>query len=154
MEKEEKAKVVASGWGAEFCQFFAALAVLPRSIWYKTYNSSFSSKSTETKQLPRQEVKKFGPPNRGDDLCLCFSLHPSSMPRWQIYCPIFFIVIVTLPPLSHCSITSTELRAIWSVLAAIYHLGVAGVTQYTMGRAGFAKSQASTVHSLRRLLMP
>jgi hypothetical protein len=42
------------------------------------------------------------------------------------------------------SMSSTELRAIWSVLAAIYHLGVAGVTQYTMGRAGFAKSQ---VHS-------
>ncbi len=39
------------------------------------------------------------------------------------------------------SITSTELRAIWNVLIAIYHLGVAGVTQYTMGRAGFAKSQ-------------
>jgi hypothetical protein len=44
-------------------------------------------------------------------------------------------------PVPLYSITSTELRAIWNVLIAIYHLGVAGVTQYTMGRAGFAKSQ-------------
>ena len=32
MEKEEKAKVDASVWGAKFIQFLAALAVLPRSI--------------------------------------------------------------------------------------------------------------------------
>ena len=29
---EEKAKVVAAGWGAEFIQFLAALAILPRTI--------------------------------------------------------------------------------------------------------------------------
>ena len=33
MEREVKAKVVAYLWGAEFVQFLAALAVLPRSIW-------------------------------------------------------------------------------------------------------------------------
>ena len=33
MEREAKAKVVASVWGAKFVQFLAALAVLPRSIW-------------------------------------------------------------------------------------------------------------------------
>ena len=33
MELEDKAKVVTSVWGAEFVQFLAALAVLPRSIW-------------------------------------------------------------------------------------------------------------------------
>ena len=32
MEREAKAKVVAFVWGAEFVQFLAALAVLPRSI--------------------------------------------------------------------------------------------------------------------------
>ena len=32
-EREAKAKVVASVWGADFFQFLAALAVLPRSIW-------------------------------------------------------------------------------------------------------------------------
>ena len=31
MELEDKAKVVASVWGAEFVQFLAALAVLPWS---------------------------------------------------------------------------------------------------------------------------
>ena len=35
METEAKAKVVASVWRAEFIQFIAALAVLPRSIWKK-----------------------------------------------------------------------------------------------------------------------
>ena len=32
IELEDKAKVVASVWGAKFVQFLAALAVLPRSI--------------------------------------------------------------------------------------------------------------------------
>ena len=40
METEGKAKVVASVWWAKFVQFFAALAVLPRSIWKKRFNSS------------------------------------------------------------------------------------------------------------------
>ena len=30
-------------WGADFVQFLAAQAVLPRSIWKKGMNSSFSS---------------------------------------------------------------------------------------------------------------
>ena len=59
MEREAKAKVVASVWGAEFSQFLAALAVLPRLIWKKRLNSS---------------------PNKRDDLCRCFCLHPSSIP--------------------------------------------------------------------------
>ena len=50
MEREEKAKVVASVWGADLVQFFAALAVLPRSIWKKMMNSTVSSKPTEAKQ--------------------------------------------------------------------------------------------------------
>ena len=40
MEREVKAKVVASVLGADFEQFLAALAVLPRSIWKKRSNSS------------------------------------------------------------------------------------------------------------------
>ena len=40
MEFEDKAKVVASVWGAEFVQFPAALAVLPQSIWKKRLNSA------------------------------------------------------------------------------------------------------------------
>ena len=49
METEAKAKVVASGWGAEFIQFLAVLAVLPRSIWKKRLNSYYSSQYAETK---------------------------------------------------------------------------------------------------------
>ena len=69
MEREAKAKVVASVWGAEFSQFLAALAVLPRLIWKKRLNSS---------------------PNKRDDLCRCFCLHPSSMPAAEKFnkCPI------------------------------------------------------------------
>ena len=46
MEREAKAKVVASVWGADFVQFLAALAILPRLILKKRLNSSYSSKST------------------------------------------------------------------------------------------------------------
>ena len=41
-------------------------------------NSTFSFKSTEAKQIERQEIQWIFPPNRRDDLWLCFSLHPSS----------------------------------------------------------------------------
>ena len=45
MEREAKAKVVASVWGgADFVQFLTALAVLPRSIWKIRVNSTVSSK--------------------------------------------------------------------------------------------------------------
>ena len=47
MEKENKAKVVASVWGAEFIKFLAAQAVVPPSIWKKRLNSSYPSKSTK-----------------------------------------------------------------------------------------------------------
>ena len=40
METEDKAKVVASAWGAKFIQFLAGLAVLPQSIWKKLLNSA------------------------------------------------------------------------------------------------------------------
>ena len=40
MEREAKAKVVAYVWGADFVQFFAALAVLPRSILKNRMNST------------------------------------------------------------------------------------------------------------------
>ena len=43
METEAKAKVVASVWGTEFAQFLAGLAILPRTIWKKKLNSSYSS---------------------------------------------------------------------------------------------------------------
>ena len=43
IKAEEKAKVVASVWGAEFIQFLVALAVLPRTILKNRMNSSFSS---------------------------------------------------------------------------------------------------------------
>ena len=48
-EREAKAKVVASVWGAEFIKFLATQAVLPRSILKNRMNSIFSSKSTEAK---------------------------------------------------------------------------------------------------------
>ena len=57
MEREAKAKVVASVWGTEFIQFLAAPAVLPRSIWKKRLNSSFSYKSTEEKQPAWQGIE-------------------------------------------------------------------------------------------------
>ena len=44
IEFEDKAMVVASVWGTEFVQFFAALAVLPQSIWINRMNSTFSLK--------------------------------------------------------------------------------------------------------------
>ena len=80
METEAKAKVVTSVWVAEFIQFLAALAIMPRSIWKNRMNSNFSSKSTEAKDLARQRIEQNSALlNRHDDLCLCFSLHPSSM---------------------------------------------------------------------------
>ena len=76
MEAEAKAKVVASVWGAEFIQFLAAEAILPRSIWKNRMNSTFFPKLTEAIQLGLQGIEKNSapPPNRRDDLCLCFSL--------------------------------------------------------------------------------
>ena len=43
MEREAKTKVVASVWGADFVQFLAALAVLPRSLWKNRMKSTVSS---------------------------------------------------------------------------------------------------------------
>ena len=78
METEAKAKVVSSVWGAAFIKFLAALAVLPRSIWKKRLNSSYYFKQQNSQR--GKELNKFCRPNRCDDLCLCFSLHPSSIP--------------------------------------------------------------------------
>ena len=77
---EAEAKVVESIWGAKLVQFLAALAVLPRSILKKRLNSSYSSnRPRQTRYIARQEIDKLCPPNRRNDLSLCFSLHPSSM---------------------------------------------------------------------------
>ena len=77
---EAVAKVVASIAVAKFVQFLAALGVLPRSLWNKWLNSPLSFRSTDAKQLARQEIEQnFAPSNRRDDLCICFSLHPSSI---------------------------------------------------------------------------
>ena len=47
IKTEEKANVVASIWGEECIQFFAALAILPRRILNNRINSSFSCKSSQ-----------------------------------------------------------------------------------------------------------
>ena len=41
---EEKAKVIAAVWGAEFIRFLAELAILPRRILKNRMNASFSLK--------------------------------------------------------------------------------------------------------------
>ena len=61
IETEGKAKVVASVWGANFLNFFAALAVLYLSIWKKQFNSTVSFKSTETKQLAPHASRRIRP---------------------------------------------------------------------------------------------
>ena len=68
MEREAKSKVIASVWGADFVQFLAALAVLPRSIWKNRMNSTVSPKPTEAKLLARQGIEQNLPPNRCDNL--------------------------------------------------------------------------------------
>ena len=57
MDREAKAKVVASVWGAEFVQFLAAQAFLPRSIWKNRIKLTFSSKPNEAKKLARQGLE-------------------------------------------------------------------------------------------------
>ena len=44
-EREAKAKFFASVWRADFVQFIAALAVLPRSIWKNRMKSTVSTAS-------------------------------------------------------------------------------------------------------------
>ena len=88
METEEKENIVASVWWAKCIQYFAALAVLLRSLRKKRMNSTFSSKSTEVKQLARQGIQQIFPQkNRRDDLCLCFCLHPFSMESAHLHLP-------------------------------------------------------------------
>ena len=57
MEREAKAKVVASVWGKKCVQFVAALSVLPRFIWKNRMNSTDYSKSTEAKQIAVKETE-------------------------------------------------------------------------------------------------
>ena len=64
MEREAKAKIVASVLGAEFIQFLAMLAILPPSIWKNRMSLTFSSKSTEAKQLAWQGIEKILPPKQ------------------------------------------------------------------------------------------
>ena len=47
---------VSSVCGADFVQFLALPAVLPRSIWKNRTNSTVSSKQTEAKQLAGQVI--------------------------------------------------------------------------------------------------
>ena len=56
MEREAKAKVVASVWGADFLPFLAAVAVFSRSVWKERLYSSYPSKSTEAKHLAQQGI--------------------------------------------------------------------------------------------------
>ena len=53
MELEDKVKLVAFVWGAEFVQFLAALAVLPWSFWKKRSNSSYFSNFSHKKLKQR-----------------------------------------------------------------------------------------------------
>ena len=97
MEREAKAKVVTSVWGAEFVKLLAPLAVLPRSLWKNEMNSAVSSKSTEAKQQAWQGIEQnLPPPNGRDDLCLYFSLHPSSSMIKPLFQSTFYISIYLL----------------------------------------------------------
>ena len=64
MEREARAKAVSSVWGAEFIQFLACFGCFA---------------SVDLKEKDEKELNQFCPPNGRDDLCLCFSLHSSSM---------------------------------------------------------------------------
>ena len=64
MEREAKVRVVAPVWGADFVQFPAALAVLPRLILKNRMNSTVFSKPTEAKQLAQQGILKTCPPKQ------------------------------------------------------------------------------------------
>ena len=66
MEREAKAKVVASVWGTDFVQFLATLAVLPRSIVKNRMNLTVSFKSTKasaarnwTNSVPQADATTF-----------------------------------------------------------------------------------------------
>ena len=78
MEREAKTKVVASVWGGKGQNvfFLTAPAVLPRSIWKKQLNSTVSSKTTESKQLWRQEKEQIVPPKQTQRPLSCL-LFPS-----------------------------------------------------------------------------
>ena len=52
-----KGRRVCLGGIQNFVQFLAALTVMPRSVWKKRLNSSYSSKTTQAKQLARQGIE-------------------------------------------------------------------------------------------------
>ena len=60
----EKQRQRSAVWGKDFFQFLAALAVLPRSIWKNTRNSTVSFKPIEAKQLARQGIEQNLPPKQ------------------------------------------------------------------------------------------
>ena len=82
MEKEAKALLVASVWGAKFVQFLTALAVLPRSISVEEtveFILFFLIDRGKTASAARN-LTNFAPQiHRHDDFCLGFCPHPSSM---------------------------------------------------------------------------
>ena len=97
MEREAKAKVVASVWGADFVQFLTALAVLPRSIWNNRMNpnrprqNSYSAARIWAKSASQTDATTF---------CLCFCLHPSSMTSrfelcdWEVLTGLYILHLV------------------------------------------------------------
>ena len=72
IKTEEKAKVVASVWGKEFIEFFAALAVLPWTILNNRMNCT---------RMIMKEKDEFIVLGRSDDICLFFCICPFSM--WE-----------------------------------------------------------------------
>ena len=81
IEREEKAKLVASVWREKFIQFLAALAVLPQLNWKKKLNSSLSFKSTEGKQPAGQGNDA---PKQTDATTFAFA-SVSILLLWSIY---------------------------------------------------------------------
>ena len=89
--------------GQNLLKILAPLAVLPRSLWKNEMNSTVSSKSTEAKQQAWQGIEQnLPPPNGRDDLCLYFSLHPSSSMIKPLFQSTFYISIYLLLCILHC----------------------------------------------------
>ena len=82
--------------------------ILTRSIWKNSMNSTFYSKSTEAKQ-------KFCLPNRYDDLCLFFCLHPSSMVPEDSWSMLKQNFTDLLPPQNACILFKSLLGILYSV---------------------------------------
>ena len=91
MEREAKAKVVASVLGAKFVQFLATLAVLPRSIWKKRMNST---------------------------LCLCCSLQPFyyCMLKKSLWAPYEQAKTFVFAKIFYCKVRNSSVRVVHAVM--------------------------------------